>query len=233
MKPLQPGSRLIIDLLGVLTLLALRGWTVLLGLATGLLLLCMVQKRIARVWQGLLLASPFLLAAAVLGLVQEEGGLLWAGYLVTKLMVIVIWTRWLLADFDEQDLIRGMRQLRIPHLFATTIFFIFRYRGILGEEMAELRRARAMRGGAMKRRFFHLGEYRVLGDVIGAGLVRSLDRGDRVYQAMRLRGMTPNSLVHTGETLQNDLWILVVVVALAVGVVWLDGWVIIRVASLA
>lgn len=224
MRKLASGSILVIDLLGVLTLLALRGWTVLLGVASVLLLVCIVRKCMKKVWQGLLLASPFLLAAAVLGFVQGERGFQWAGYLVTKLVVIVILTRWLLAEFTESDLVCGLRQLRVPPLFATTIFFIFRYRGILSEEMEELRRARTLRGGEIHRHSFHLSEYRVLGDVIGAGLVRALDRGDRVYQAMRLRGLTPGTLVHTGETMEKDVWILAVSVILAIGIVGLDRW---------
>lgn len=224
MKQLQPGSRLIIDLLGVLTLLALRGWTVLPVVGGILLLLCLLQKQLGAVWRGLVLAGPFLLAAAVLGLVQGDGGLSWTGFLAAKLTVIVIWTRWSLAAFAEQDLIRGMRQLRVPHLFATTSFFIFRYREILSEEMADLRLARALRGGEIKRRTFHPGEYRILGEVIGAGMVRSLDRGDRVYQAMRLRGVTAGALADPGEGLGKDLWTLMLTLALAVGLIGLERW---------
>lgn len=222
MRSLEPGSRLIIDLLGVLTLLTFRGWPTLVTVGFGLLFLSLIQKRLLRIWQGLLSASPFLLAAILLGFFQGPGGIGWAIFLTGKLVVIVIWTRWLLTDFREKDLTQGMHQLRIPHLFAATIFFIFRYQTILQVEMAELRRARALRGGDIKRRGFHLGEYRILGETIGAGLLRSLDRGDRVYQAMRLRGLTAFSLVTTRVTLQKDLWMLLGAIVLAIGAISLD-----------
>lgn len=90
------------------------------------------------------------------------------------------------------DLIRALEQLKLPRVLTATVLFMYRYLAVIGEEGQRLLRARAARsaaagdgrraGGSIAWRA------RVLGAMVGSLFVRSFERGERVYMAMRARG---------------------------------------------
>lgn len=214
----QPGSKLLIYLIGILTVLAVRHWQVLIIIGFGLLFLNIFLKKFREVWQRLCVASPFLLTAVILGFFHKRGGWVFGRILVLKLVNIVFLNNIVFSNFTEKDLIVGMGQFGIPQIIRAIILFIFRYRELLKEEINQLKLARKLRGGSIGLGWFNLQEYLDLGQVIGAGLIRALDRGDRIYQAMCLRGLRIRTLVQSHKNLYDN-WLLLVLMGLMSGVI--------------
>ncbi len=81
-------------------------------------------------------------------------------------------------------LLRGFQSLGLPALFTTLLSFMYRYLYLLTDEferMAMARDSRAWRMGRLER-------MRITGNMVGAAFLRSYERGERVYLAMRARG---------------------------------------------
>jgi cobalt/nickel transport system permease protein len=88
----------------------------------------------------------------------------------------------LVVSTGLQPLCRGLEQLGVPHLFTMQLMFFQRYALILAGEASRMRMAHALRAGASKLR---LSTYASL---LGHLLLRSLDRSQRIHQAMIARG---------------------------------------------
>lgn len=99
------------------------------------------------------------------------------------------------------DIMRGLRGIGVPNVLVGVIGFMYRYIFVLGDEVLRLmrgREARMARGPAGQK---HGGTVfwraRIVGGMVGSLFVRSLDRSDRVYNAMASRG-------YTGEIIWPD-----------------------------
>jgi cobalt/nickel transport system permease protein len=89
------------------------------------------------------------------------------------------------------DLMRGMRELRIPRPLINIVSFMYRYLFVFADEALRLMRARAARsavgtggksgGGLMWRG-------RVAGGLVGNLALRAFERSERIYDAMVARG---------------------------------------------
>ena len=89
------------------------------------------------------------------------------------------------------DLIDGLRELRLPRIMVAIISFMYRYLGVLGDEAGRMNRARASRsavgptgraGGGI------LWRASVTGSMVGSLFLRSYERSERIYAAMQARG---------------------------------------------
>lgn len=221
MKRFEAGNKLLIYIIGIITIVLINhSYILIIGIITFLGLNCF-EKKMKGVWKRLCITSPFLLSAVFLGYFHSDG-LNFAFILMLKLLVILSWNSWILYDFSEQDIIIALEQLRIPSIFTIIIFFIFRYYKVLKEEMNQLRLARQLRGAKMTSKRFSLKEYKIWAQIIGACLVRSLDKGDRVYQAMKLRGLKAKTLVHSKNNLSKDWMALLLSIVTAGLIIWID-----------
>jgi len=81
-------------------------------------------------------------------------------------------------------LLRGFQTFGLPSLFTTILSFMYRYLYLLSDEFERMMRARDARAWRMGR----LERMRILGNMIGAAFLRSYERGERIYLAMRARG---------------------------------------------
>ena len=76
-----------------------------------------------------------------------------------------------------------LRRLRVPDIFVTLFEMIYRYIGVLLEEASSMYTAYVLRSTE------HKGlQMRHMGCFVGQLLIRSFDRAERVYDAMKLRG---------------------------------------------
>ena len=77
----------------------------------------------------------------------------------------------------------GLERLGAPRAFVVQLLFLYRYLFVLGEEALRMSRARAQRS------FDGRGTgWRTTASLLGNLLLRTLDRADRIYTAMRSRG---------------------------------------------
>ncbi len=82
------------------------------------------------------------------------------------------------------NLIQSLKTLKIPNEILNTIMLIYRYFFVLLEEIKKMEIARDLRyfGGYIKR------QIRVYSNIIGVLFLRSIEKSERVYNAMKLRG---------------------------------------------
>jgi cobalt/nickel transport system permease protein len=102
-----------------------------------------------------------------------------------KAVSVLLFMLVLLGTTPMAALLRAAQLLFVPGFLLQLVALTYRYLMLLVEEFGRLRtalRVRGFRGRAS------LHSYRVIGNVTGTLLVRSLERAERVGQAMRCRG---------------------------------------------
>lgn len=87
---------------------------------------------------------------------------------------------------EINELTQGLRGLGLPAVLAGVMEQANRYRHLLWRELALLRDAAGARGFRPR----HLGDTVVVGQLAGSLMLRSLQRSERVHQAMLSRGFT-------------------------------------------
>ncbi len=96
----------------------------------------------------------------------------------------------LTATTPQIELLRALRAVRVPAILVTIVSMTYRYLFVLADEAHRMMRARQSRsasaGGQSGGSIAWRG--RVTGNMAGSLFVRSLDRSDRIYQAMLARG---------------------------------------------
>lgn len=139
------------------------------------------------------------LATRVLGLWPFFGalgiGMAWSGpagierwvLITTRGTLLFLATLWLVNTTPFPVLIGELRRWGVPRLFLEIILLAWRYISVLLEELATLRTARRARTLAAVSIW---DEWIGLSRSLGLLLVRSLDRAERIHQAMRSRGGT-------------------------------------------
>ena len=120
---------------------------------------------------------------SLLALAQPDG---WHRFLfiLTKatlsLSVAVVFS--LTISFVE--LLHLLRQLHLPRILVTTVALLYRYLFVLTDQAQRMSRARASRSfSASKRRTWTLNS-----GIIGMLAIRSVERAEHVFNAMRARG---------------------------------------------
>lgn len=126
--------------------------------------------------------EPFL---ALGPLVATEQGVLRAVTIALKVNAAVLAIFALLASLEPVRLGRAMARLGAPSPLVHLFLFTVRYVGVLLTEMGRLRDAMRARAFATRSNWH---TWRTLGNLAGMTLVRSMERAERVHEAMRCRG---------------------------------------------
>ena len=240
---LDPRVKVLVTLAFILAvaLLPVGAWAAY-GLALLLLAATTAAARLSPVLvlRRALLGLPFLLAAVTVlftvpgralwsgpwGLELTDGGLIRFGSIVARSLLSVAAAVLLTATTRFPDVLHALRHLRVPAVLVGIIAFMYRYLFVLVEEVQRLLRARAARsarlpgtkgGGSLGWRAA------VVGHMAGQLLVRSLDRSDRVYQAMQARGYRGELLTLAPHTMRRRDWLALAVGLAAVGAVLAIG----------
>jgi len=88
----------------------------------------------------------------------------------------------LIATTGMGRLAHGLKRLGVPRIAVTQLLFLYRYAFLLGSIVHSMSRARELRGCG---RPLQMAAY---GPLVGHLLLRTLDRAERIHQAMRCRG---------------------------------------------
>lgn len=157
-----------------------------------------------RLGRRALLALPFTLAAFGLVFTTPGTPLFTLGGIIATVdglarFVSIVLRSWLAVQAallltlttPLPHLLDAARWLRVPEALVTIVGFMLRYLAILGDEAAQLQRARAARsarlpGVASGGRL--LWRARVAGGMVGNLFLRAYERSERVYAAMLARG---------------------------------------------
>lgn len=185
-------------------------------------------------WQVIkrsLIGLPFLLVAVTVvfsvpgdpvwrgpfGLIATDAGLARFGSIVLRSLISLQAAVLMTMTTRFPEILHALRHLKIPAILVSIIAFMYRYLVVLVDEVQRMLRARASRSAAAPgRRSGGSVVWRatVTGHMAGQLLVRSLDRSDRVYNAMLARGYAGELLTLRPHVMRRSDW-LALAVALA------------------
>lgn len=156
--------------------------------AAGNVPLSFVAKKLALVSPFIILVglfNPLLDRVTLLevGPVGISGG--WVSFLSIALRATLTLSAvmLLLATTGMNGIAAAADRLGVPRVFVVQLLFLYRYLFVLAEEALRLSRARALRSFGRRGRGF-----RSYAGMLGHLLLRTLDRAERIHQAMCARG---------------------------------------------
>ncbi len=138
---------------------------------------------------GFALAMPFIATGArvsVAGLQLSVAGLWGAWTLLAKSTLAVLAALTLSATTKPAEFVAGLQRLQLPALLVEILSFMVRYLDVVVEQWRRMAIARTSRGFQAR----NLSAWPALSGAIGAGFIRSFERGERVHLAMLSRGYT-------------------------------------------
>lgn len=118
-----------------------------------------------------------------LGGVAVSGGVISMLTLMLKGVLSLMASFLLMATTGIDALCAALRRLRVPGMLVTLLLLTYRYVGVMTEELAVMTDAYHLR--APGQRGIH---HSAWGSFLGQLLLRSMDRAEALYAAMRLRG---------------------------------------------
>jgi len=170
------------------------------------LLMALSETPFSMVHKRFLVALPFCLFAGISNIIFDRAGAFAIGNVIisygfisfvtilfrTYLCVMAVLI--LVSVTPLGELTREMRRLRVPVIFIVMFELTYRYIGVLLNEAFSMGIAYALRNSGKKGI-----EIKDMGSFTGQLLIRSFDRADRVYNAMKCRGYA------SGYSLKNVL----------------------------
>jgi cobalt/nickel transport system permease protein len=169
------------------------------------LLVLLSQVTLATLLQRIVVELGFV-GAVLLGTLFRQGGSVlwqwgWLSITTTGLMILgsVTWKallsllllNTLVMTTPIPQLLQALISLKMPPLLVAILASMYRYTSVLVDEVGAMHRAAVSRNLLANPRWRRL----VVGNTIGALFIRTLDRGERVHQAMLSRGYTGKVLV--------------------------------------
>ncbi len=139
--------------------------------------------------------------------VSEKGALILFN-VTAKSILSVLFLSFLISTTPFSDVIVALKELRFPHFLSDALSFMYHYIFILIDEAEKISRARDARlyGG---RWIWHSN---IIGYIIGAIFVRSMERGERTFLAMKARGYdTGLTTRQTGKLMPKDYFFIIFV----------------------
>lgn len=199
-----------------------------LALAAGLALSQILKRLLAL--EGFMLVLLLLLPFSVPGepwlqlgpFSASREGLLQATVILLRANAIVLALLALVGTLEPVVLGHALAQLRVPDKLVHLFLFTVRYLGVLHDEYRRLRQAMRTRG-FVARSDAHT--WRSLGWLMGMLLVRSLERSQRIIEAMKCRGFNGRFYLldsrhwQAGDTRFGLAWGLLISTFML-----LDGW---------
>lgn len=139
-----------------------------------------------------------------------DQGLIRFGSIVARSWLSVQTAILLSATTKFPDLMHALRHLKIPTILVSTISFMYRYLFVLLEEARRLIRARSARSAKLpgKKSGTSLSQnVKIGGSMVGQLFLRSIERSERIYQAMQDRGYRGHLLTLNPHVMQAKDWL--------------------------
>lgn len=188
------------------------------------LLMALSETPYSMLLKRFLIALPFCLFAGITNVIFDKDSAFTVGgiavsYGCVSLFTILFRTYLcvmavliLVSVTPLSELTNAMRRLRIPNIFIVMFEMTYRYIGVLVNEAYSMYISYSLRSAKGKGI-----EMRDMGSFAGQLLLRSVDRADRVYNAMKCRGYAFNAFPQVGRKLkQKDIVYIIVVCGLCI-----------------
>jgi cobalt/nickel transport system permease protein len=239
-RRLDPRSRIVAALLFAVAVVALTDFLAL-GTALGLGIVALIMARLpfastfrrVAAMDGfivfMLIMLPFTTPGAALftlgPLTATEEGLLKAITIALKANAIVMVLLALVGTVEATVLGHALHRLKVPENLVHLLLFTVRYIEVLGQEYRRLRTAMHARGFQPGN---NLHTYRSIGYLLGMMLVRSLERSERILEAMKCRGFHGRLFLLDSFRYSRHDHIFAGVSSLMIGLLFMleyrDGW---------
>ena len=169
----------------------------------------------------LLLALPFVVFISIFNPIFDRAPAMLLGNLsisygwisffsiLTRSVLAIIAALILIATTGIDAICSALQRLKVPQALTIQILFMYRYLYILFDEVQ-----RTLQAHSLRKFQSHGIESKVWGSLIGHLLIRTLDRAQRVYQAMLSRGfdgnvrMTRVTAVKRQDLLFAAIWLI-------------------------
>lgn len=188
---IDPKTKLIVSFVFILFIALASPTAYLFFILCGLMLVMLLAlSRIPFlfIFKKTLTVIPFVILIAIfIPFMKGQEGIILFRSIVIKSYLSVLCMTLLISSTRFDSLLKGLEQLKMPRLFIMTMSFMYRYLFLLIDEIHRMERARESRSFCKPRPFHTI---KTLSNIIGVLFVRSYERAERVYLAMRSRGFT-------------------------------------------
>lgn len=183
-----------------------------------------------------LLVLPFLLAAVTIlftlpgaiiwrgpmGLTISDNGLIRFASILLRSWISVQMAIVLTSTTRFPDILHALRHLKVPAILVSILAFMYRYLFVMADEVGRMLRARAARSArfpGQKGGRSLWWRSKVAGNMVGQLFLRSIERSDRVYQAMLSRGYRGELLTMNPHVMLSKDWMILAVSLLIIVIV--------------
>lgn len=136
------------------------------------------------------IANPILdrQVVAYIGIIPITTGMISALTLILKGIFAIISSYFLIVTTGVENICYALKKLHIPNILITIFMLIYRYIIVFLKEVQKIWIAYSLR--APKQKGIH---FKAWGSMIGSLMIRSIDKAEVIYQAMELRGFSPDN----------------------------------------
>lgn len=121
-----------------------------------------------------------------IGTITITGGLISFLSMLIRVAFTVSAALILIATSGINEIAAALLTIKIPRVFVIQLLFLYRYLTVLLEETARVLRAHSLRSFDGKGGL----QFKVWGSLVGQLLLRTMNRAERIYQAMLCRGFS-------------------------------------------
>ncbi len=180
------------------------------NLVLGALLLLYFHIPVKFVVKRVLFVFPFFIfSALMLVIVDGQIGLEKAELFTLRLLFVAMMLAFLFYQLATDAFLKVLRQLKVPAIFVELAFFTLRFVDVFRVEARNMTLSIRSKGFRPKK-IFNYKEVKVVGQLLGSMLVRTLARSDRIYLGMLSRGYKMQELEIPRESVPARSWVLFV-----------------------
>lgn len=148
-----------------------------------MVLILLAELPVSPILKRLLMVEPLIIGIGILNPLFDPSGWIIFASIMIKSGLTVTACLILVSTTGLDKIAQALRALKVPSLFVLQLLLTFRYISVLIEELARMMRAYSLR--APQQRGVSLKDS---GSFVGQLLLRTFDRAQRIYHAMKLRG---------------------------------------------
>lgn len=133
----------------------------------------------------LIIVIPLILGIVVVNIIIDPTlhQIIKSSLLLLKAILTVFGTLLLISTTSMNNIAAALRKLKVPKIFVIELMMIYRYLIFMLEEILNIRKAYTFRSNSEKG--IEIKDFSI---IIGRMLLKSIDRGENVYLAMKARG---------------------------------------------
>lgn len=150
------------------------------------------------------------IAFSLMGIGVSYGAISFASIIFKTLLTVMI-VLILIATTSMPDISYQLNRLKVPNVFVMQLTMTYRYLAVLMEEAVNMYRSYILR--SPKQKGIRMKD---MGIFVGQLILRSMDRAERIYSALKCRGFNGSYSCHASSPVLSGDYIYLVIVCAAV-----------------